>query len=170
MPNATVELSELPAYAHSKLVVLAHTTTNAKGRWTFRVPRGPSRSLTVGYRARANDSAYAARVSFRELVAAGVVLHAPPHTVAGRRVNFEGKLLGGFVPRRGVYVSLEIYYAGTWREIALLHADRHGSFGYGYKFAAIGPATYRFRARVPPLPDYPFQGGASPAVGIHLLP
>ncbi|HST32001.1 MAG TPA: carboxypeptidase-like regulatory domain-containing protein [Solirubrobacteraceae bacterium] len=170
MPNATVELSELPAYEHSKLVVLAHTTTNAKGRWTFRVPRGPSRSLTVGYRARANDSTYAARVSFRELVAAGVVLHAPPHTVAGRRVNFEGKLLGGFVPRRGVYVSLEIYYAGTWREIALLHADRHGIFGYGYKFAAIGPATYSFRARVPPLPDYPFQGGASPAVGIHLLP
>jgi hypothetical protein len=170
MPNATVELSELPAYEHSKLVVLAHTTTNAMGRWEFRVPRGPSRTLTVGYRARVNDSVYAARVAFRERVDAGVVLRAPPRTVAGRRVNFEGQLLGGYVPKRGVYVSLEIYYAGTWREIALLHADRHGVFDYGYKFAPIGSATYRFRARVPPLPDYPFQGGASPAVGIHLLP
>jgi hypothetical protein len=170
MPNATVELSELPAYEHSKLVVLAHTTTDAMGRWRFRVPRGPSRALTVGYRARVNDSAYAARVAFRERVAAGVVLHAPPRTVAGRRVNFEGQLLGGYVPKGGVYVSLEIYYTGTWREIALLHADRQGVFGYGYQFAAIGSATYRFRARVPPLPDYPFRGGASPAVGIHLVP
>jgi hypothetical protein len=165
-----VELSELPGYEHSRLVILAHTTTNAQGRWTFRVPRGPSRTLTVGYRARANDSAYAARVSVREQVAAGVVLHAPRHTVAGRLFDFEGMLHGGYVPKRGVYVSLEIYYAGTWREIALLHVNQRGSFGYGYKFAAIGSATYRFRARVPPQPDYPFRGGASPAVGIHLLP
>jgi hypothetical protein len=170
MPNATMELTELPAYEHARRVLLARTTTNAKGQWAFRVPRGPSRILTVGYRARVNDSAHAAQLSLRELVAAAIALHAPKRTVPGRTVNFRGALLGGFVPKRGVYVSLEIYYAGTWREIALLHADRHGRFGYGYKFASIGSATYRFRAHVPPLPGYPFQGGASHPVGIHLLP
>ncbi len=170
MPNATVELIELPAYEHSKLVVLGHAPTDAQGRWTFRVPRGPSRTLTVGYRARSNDSRYAASVSFHERVAAGVVLHAPRHTVPGRKVEFEGTLLGGYVPKQGVYVCLELYYAGKWRQISLLHADRLGKFSYGYKFAAVPFVTYEFRARVPPFPNYPFLGGKSPAVGVRLLP
>jgi hypothetical protein len=170
MANASVELTELPAYQGARRVVLAHVTTNAKGQWSFRAPRGPSRTLTVGYRARLTESGYAAKVSFRESVAAGVVLHAPKSTRPGQTVNFKGTVLGGYVPRRGIYVSLEIKYAGEWREIALLPSDRRGRFGYKYQFAPIGTATYHFRAEVPPLPGYPFQGGASPPVGIHLLP
>ena len=170
MANASVELTELPAYEGARRVVLAHTTTDAKGEWSFRAPRGPSRTLTVGYRARSNDPGFVAQVSFRERVAAGVVLRAPKSIRPGQTVNFKGTVLGGYVPRRGIYISLEIKYAGEWREIALLHSNRRGQFGYEYKFAPIGAATYHFRAEVPPLPGYPFQGGASPPVGIHLLP
>jgi hypothetical protein len=170
MPNATVELSELPRYENARPLVLARVTTDAKGQWRFRVPRGPSRTLTVGYRARLNDPDYAAKLSFRELVSAGVILRAPKRAHPGEAVHFEGDLLGGYVPRRGVYVSLEIFYARTWREIALLKSNRRGGFGYGYRFAQIGSATYRFRARVPPIPNFPFEGGASRPADIHLVP
>lgn len=170
MANATVELTELPAYEGAKQVVLARATTDGKGRWSFRVPRGPSRTLTVGYRAWANDAIFAAQVTLHERVAAGVTLHAPRSTKPGRTVQFLGRLLGGFVPRKGALVSLEIRYAGAWREIALLRSDRRGRFGYRYTFAPIGVATYRFRARVPAMPGYPFQAGASQPLGIHLLP
>jgi hypothetical protein len=170
MASANVELTELPAYQGARRVVLAHAITNAKGEWSFRAPRGPSRTLTVGYRSRTNDPGYAAQVSFRELVAAGVVLRAPKRVRPGQTVNFTGALLGGYVPRRGIYISLEIMYARQWREIALLHSNQQGKFGYEYTFAQIGTATYRFRAEVPPLPGFPFEGGASPPVGIHLLP
>jgi hypothetical protein len=46
-------------------------------------------------------------------------------------------------------VSLEIFFGGEWREIALLRTNRRGAFAYRYTFAAIGPATYRFRAQLP---------------------
>jgi hypothetical protein len=170
MASASVELTELPAYRGARRVMLAHTTTNAKGQWSFRAPRGPSRTLTVGYRARINDSGFAAQVSFRERVAAGIVLRAPKSIRPGQTVHFKGTLLGGYVPRRGVYISLQIKYAGEWREIKLLRSNGSGQFGYEYQFAPIGTGTYRFRAELPPLPGYPFQGGASPPVGIYLLP
>lgn len=170
MANATVELTELPADEGAKPAVLARATTDAQGQWSFRVPRGPSRSLTVGYRARANDATFAAQITLHERVSAGVTLQAPRSTRPGRVVKFVGRLLGGFVPRKGALVSLEIRYAGAWREIALLRSDRRGRFGYRYTFAPIGAATYRFRAQVPAMPGYPFQAGASQSLGIHLLP
>ena len=65
-------------------------------------------------------------------------------------------------------MSLEIFYAGQWREIALLRTNRRGAFTYGYAFAAIGPATYRFRAQVPQTIGYPFASAASASRSIHL--
>ena len=68
----------------------------------------------------------------------------------------------------GTLVSLEILFAGEWREIALLRTNRRGAFAYRYTFAAIGPATYRFRAQLPHTIGYPFASGASKSSYIHL--
>ena len=70
--------------------------------------------------------------------------------------------------RGGTLVSLEILFGGEWREIALLRTNRRGAFAYRYTFAAIGPATYRFRAQLPHTIGYPFASGASRSSYIHL--
>jgi len=66
-------------------------------------------------------------------------------------------------------VSLEIHYGGEWREIALLRSNRRGAFAYRYTFAAIGAATYKFRAQIPATIGYPVAAGASNSTYIHLL-
>jgi hypothetical protein len=168
MKGAVVELDQEANYLRARSMPVATTTTDANGRWRLRVPKGPSRLLTVGYRSHANDPAFAAQLQYRETVGAGVRLSAPRHVRAGATFTFRGSLAGGYVPREGVLVSLEIYYAGAWREIALLRTNRHGAFAYRYTFAAIGPATYRFRATVPHTIAYPFATASSASRYIHL--
>ncbi len=168
MKGAVVELRQQPTDLGSKAVSLATTTTDAKGNWKFLVPKGPSRILTVGYRSRSNDPTFATQVQFHETVAAGVKLSAPKRVHPGVAFIFRGNLAGGYIPRGGALVSLEIYYGGEWREIALLHTNRLGHFHYRYTFAEIGVSTFRFRAQTPAIVGYPFAAGASPATHIHL--
>jgi hypothetical protein len=168
MNGAMIELRQQASYPGARNVLVATTTTDAKGGWKLRVPRGPSRLVTVGYRSRTNNPTFATQLQYRETVAAGVWLSAPRAARSGRPFAFRGKLAGGFIPRGGVLVSLEIFFGGEWREIALLRTNRRGAFAYRYTFAAIGPATYRFRAQLPHTIGYPFASGASKSSYIHL--
>ena len=95
-------------------------------------------------------------------------LSAPRRVRPARAFVFRGELAGGYIPPGGTLVSLEILFAGEWREIALLRTNRRGAFAYRYTFAAIGPATYRFRAQLPQTIGYPFASGASKSSYIHL--
>jgi hypothetical protein len=166
--GATVELRQRASFLGARSTLVSTTTSDTSGGWKLRVPRGPSRLLTIGYRSHANDPAFAAQLQYRETVRAGVKLSAPRLARPGNAFAFRGHLAGGYVPRGGVLVSLEIFYAGQWREIALLRTNRRGAFAYRYTFAAIGPATYRFRAQVPKTSGYPFASAASASRYIHL--
>jgi hypothetical protein len=168
MNGAGIELRQQASYPGARNLLVATTTTNAKGEWKLRVPRGPSRVVTVGYRSRSNNPNFATQLQYRETVAAGVRLSAPRGARPGRPFAFRGKLAGGYIPRGGALVSLEIFFGGEWREIKLLRTNRHGAFAYRYTFAPIGPATYRFRAQLPHTIGYPFSSGASRSSYIHL--
>jgi hypothetical protein len=124
--------------------------------------------VTVGYRSRSENPRFATQLDYRETVAAGVRLSAPRVAHPGRRFAFRGSLAGGYVPAEGAIISLEIFYARAWRQIALLRTTRGGAFAYRYRFAAIGPATYRFRARVLHTSAYPFAAAVSRSSRIHL--
>lgn len=169
MKGAQLELRQQASYLGAQSVLLGTATTDVRGDWTFHVPMGPSRVLTVGYRSRSKDPAFATQLQVHETVAAGVRLSAPRRAHPGRLFVIHGQLSGGYIPRGGALVSLEIYYSREWREIALLRTNRRGVFAYRYTFAAIGAATYRFRAEVPSTVGYPFTAGASPSAYIHLL-
>ncbi len=168
MPGALIELRQLAGYPGAANTLVGTTTTNAKGDWKLRVPRGPSRLVTVGYRSRSNNPTFATQLQYREAVAAGVSLSAPRRVGPGRAFVFRGGLAGGDIPRGGTLGSLEILFGGEWREIVLLRTNRRGAFAYRYTFAAIGPATYRFRAQLPHTIGYPFASGASKSSYIHL--
>jgi hypothetical protein len=168
MKGAMIELRQQASYPGAPSVLVGRTTTNPKGDWKLRVPRGPSRLITVGYRSRSNNPTFATQLQYRESVAAGVRLSAPRRVSPGRAFAFRGRLAGGYIPPGGALVSLEIFFGGEWREIALLRTNRRGAFAYRYTFAAIGPATYRFRAQLPHTIGYPFASGASRSSYIHL--
>ena len=119
-------------------------------------------------RSRSNNPTFGTQLQYRETVAAGLSLSAPRRARPGKTFAFRGKLAGGYIPAGGALVSLEIFFGGEWREIALLRTNRRGAFAYRYTFAAIGPATYRFRAQLPHTIGYPFASGASRSSYIHL--
>jgi hypothetical protein len=167
--GAEIELRQQPSYLGADSRLIATTKTDQSGNWRFRVRNGPSRVLTVGYRSHSKDPGYAAQLSYHEKVLAPVTLSAPRQARPGRRFDFRGRLAGGYLSPGGVLVSLEIYYGGTWREIALLRTSRRGTFSYRYTFAAVEPATYYFRAVIPSAVVYPFASAASRPTPIQLL-
>ena len=166
--GATVELWETPSYRGAASVRVTTTRTDGTGAWSLRVPRGPSRLLRVGYRARSKDDHYAAQLQYREVVAAPISLRGPRGVWPGHSFTFHGRTLGGYVPAGGLLVSLEILYGGRWREIALLHTSKDGAFGYSYTFAAVALGDYRFRAAVPRTALYPYAPAASSVASIRL--
>jgi hypothetical protein len=87
----------------------------------------------------------------------------------GKTFAFHGELAGGYIPPGGTLASAwKSSSPAKWCEIALLRTNRRGAFAYRYTFAAIGPATYRFRAQLPHTIGYPFASGASKSSYIHL--
>lgn len=168
MRGATIELRQLPSYLGARLKLVATAITNAEGDWKLHLPRGPSRLITVGYRARSKDTTYASQLEYREKVTASVALTAPRQARPGKAFNFRGQLAGGYIPSDGVLVSLEIYYSGRWREIALLSTNAHGEFSYSYTFASVEPRTYHFRAVLPVTMTYPFVSSASRPANVRL--
>lgn len=167
--GAEIELREQPSYLGAQSRPIATTETNRMGNWQFRVPVGPSRVLTVGYRSRSKDPGYATQLQYHEKVLAPVTLSARSRVRPGQRFNFHGRLAGGYISPGGLLISLEIYYGEKWREIALLRTSHRGTFSYAYTFAAVEAATYSFRATVPSAVVYPFASARSRTTSIQLL-
>ena len=75
--------------------------TDAEGRFTYRVPAGPSRTLRFAYRS-AGDPLFACSKAVSVKVRAPVSLRATPRAIRpGQRVRFRGRLRGGYVPAVG---------------------------------------------------------------------
>jgi hypothetical protein len=156
VPGATLELLQQAASIGAPTVPIATTTTNAAGQWTFDVPRGPSRALVVAWRSHALDPGYASQIEYHERVFADIGLAAPRRVRAGVPFTFRGKLIGGYIPREGDIVQMEILYLGRWRTIETVRSTRTGTFRYGYTFSQAGKGAYLFRASIRKNSTYPY--------------
>ena len=144
----------------------APVRAGADGRYSLRVPKGPSRSLRVGWR-RAGEPDFACSRTLSLRVRARVSLSGPRAIPAALpRARFRGRLTGGYVPRRGKLVLLQGRQPGrNWRTFRAVRTNRKGRFSTRYRFSGA-PGRFRVRARVPSEAVYPFGPASSRVVRV----
>ncbi len=148
--GATLVVEERPAGV-TRRAKAATVTTDAKGRFSYRVSPGPSRVVQISYRAFLDDPAPVASAQTTLHVRAGVSLKvSPTHVRNGSVIEFAGRVLGERGTRRAIVTIYAL--AGGPREripVETLRAGADGRFVYRYRFRSIpAPSTYRCEARV----------------------
>src|SRR5262249_49092614 len=117
VPGATLAL--LTQVRRSGAQVRAGSTpivAGQDGSFVYRIPKGPSRLVTFGWRSSAASSLLTCSAQLRVNVRAPVSLRAAPRAVGvGGRVRLSGRLRGGYVPGRGRVVDLQAHERGRWR-------------------------------------------------------
>ncbi len=141
--------------------VLAEPTSTSAGTFTIHLPPGPSRTITIGYRAHTGDPSYAAQAHITETVRAGVALHITPrHTQAAGTITISGQAAGP-IPRGGVLVELQVHYRGQWVPFRAPRTNSDGRFTTRYQFQGA-TGRYPFRAQIPAgQAGYPYSAGTS---------
>ena len=136
--------------------------TDAEGRFTYRVPAGPSRTLRFASR-NAADPLWACSKAVTVKVRAPVSLRATPRSIrAGQSVRFRGRLRGGYLPADGKLVELQAFERGRWRSLRNVRTNRQGAFSYRYRFSfRASGVTFPVRVRVRPDAGYPWALGTS---------
>ncbi|MFL5835493.1 MAG: hypothetical protein ACJ76K_02760 [Solirubrobacteraceae bacterium] len=138
--------------------------TDDDGHWSMTTAQGPSRQVSVGWRAFDRDRSYAETTNLSLLVRAGASMAVRPRRVAnGRRVLLSGKLLGRPFPAGGVLVTLQgkPRRGGKWRTFGVTRTRPDGRFRYRYRFTRIagGSRTFLFRTRINRQEGYPYESG-----------
>ena len=143
--------------------------TDAEGRFTYRVPAGPSRTLRFAYRSAA-DPLYACSKAVTIQVRAPVTLRATPRAIRpGQRVRFRGRLRGGYVPAEGKLVELQAFERNRWRNLRNVRTNARGEFSYRYRFSfRASGVTFPVRVRVRPDAGYPWAVGTSNRVRVRV--
>lgn len=137
-------------------------TTDTRGRFRLRLPRGPARRIRLSYCAPGGGG----RTHLQLIVRARARLRAAPRSLRnGETVRFRGRLLGKPIPASGVPIVLQARAGRRWITFATLRSDGKGRFNHRYTFrATTGHQRYRFRARVGRDSRYPYAPGRSNSV------
>jgi hypothetical protein len=144
------------------------TATDARGRFTLRLPAGPSRTVRLIVPAAGEILPAVRGVSVR--VPASSTIHASRHVVsAGGRVTFSGAIrrAGQPLPARGLIVILQGRSAGAWRTFADTRTNRLGRWRASYVFRGV-PGRYPVRLRIRRANGFPFELGYSPKTTVRV--
>ncbi len=139
--------------------VVGTPTTNAAGRFTTRLPAGPSREVRVAHWSGPHE----VTERYLDLQARAVPRLAlrPSHPVDnGDSVRFDVRIPGPAQDARRVAVQAR--GSGKWIRIDGGRTDRHGRWRGKYRFrSTTGTRRYAFRAVVRRQPGYPYAPGRS---------
>ncbi len=169
--NAAIDMvSKTTAVNARELAKRAGPKTGADGGWRVALPHGvSSRDVTFRYRSHVNDTIAAASASVRLRVRAGLHLAIHPRRARqGQAIHFDGRLLGGPLPRGGKQVVLLARASsGGWVRFNVVRTDGGGRFRTIYRFRQAGTALYRFRALSLSEAAYPYLAGGSNVVKVR---
>ena len=141
-------------------VRVATAQTAADGTFSYKLPRGPSRTVTFAYSAFSGDAEPTTTSSLRTVVRALVSASIRPRSVrAGRKITLTGRL--GLLGHEGIEVEIQARNGRVWRTVGTVKTTRSGRFRWPYRFSRAGAgSTFAFRVRVDS-PIYPFAAGNS---------
>jgi len=133
--------------------------TDGNGSYTYKVPPGPDRIVTIGYR---HDSFQVAR-EVRYYAHAGPSLKLAPHELTDHhRVRFWGQVPGPNNGGRVIVLQANVPGSRQWITFRRATTNTQGDFQSSYRFRSTTQTTaYQFRAVVPEQSDYPWVEGES---------
>jgi hypothetical protein len=166
--SAAPSPTAFPATASAAPARSCTLRTDPAGRIEVRLPRGPSRTLRMSFRGDALLLPASGKAAIR--TPARARLRVTPAVVrAGGGVRFNGRLLGGHVPRAGKVVEVQALVGAGWRTFATVRSDRRGRLRHRHRFAPTSAGrTFWFRLRVPRESAYPYETGTSRAVAVRV--
>jgi hypothetical protein len=92
----------------------------------------------------------------------------PRRARQGQAIHFDGRLLGGPLPRGGKQVVLMARASrGEWVRFNVVRTDGGGRFRTIYRFRQAGATLYRFRALSLSEAAYPYLAGGSNVVAVR---
>ncbi len=128
--------------------------TDKQGRYRY-TSRGPSRNVNLAYRNVASDTKVA--------VGGKIGLRVPRKAKRGRKLAFQGRVLGGHIPKKGVAVAIQVHRKGKWRLVKNGRAKPNGKYRITWpKLTAAANRQYKFRARVIPDSKWGYEHAVSP--------
>lgn len=168
VPFTTITALGTPRLAGATAQFLGTTTTSRTGRFSFRVPPGPSRTLRFVSDA-SGDALRAAR-GLGARVPASSTIRASRTRVSGEAlVRFSGTVLHGRqpIPRTGLVVVLQGHVRGHWQTFADTRTDARGRWRARYRFVGR-PGSYPIRLRIRRQNGFPFDLGYSRALRVRV--
>jgi hypothetical protein len=142
--------------------------TGRSGRFSIRIPPGPSRTLRFVYGGASGVLGAARAVSYR--VPASSTIRASRRRLSGEgRVRFSGRLRtrGQRVPARGLLLVLQGRERGRWRTFDDTRTDGRGRWHATYNFSGRR-GRYPIRVRIRHQSSYPFELGYSRALTVRV--
>jgi hypothetical protein len=148
--------------------LVATLKTSRSGRFSYRAPRGVSRTITFRYAG--TPTVEGATQDIAVLVRAHSTLRTnAKRFLNGETARFHGRLSGRSIPPGGKLIELQVILRGSWHTFATVHTNGHGRWHYDYRFDGTrGHQRYRFRVSIPEEADYPFATGHSNAIMVEV--
>jgi hypothetical protein len=146
--------------------------TDPHGRFSYRIPPGPSRTITFTFPA--TNTLRGAAAGTAVLVEDNATITASPVARAGQKLQLSGRLLGGYVPAGGTLIQLQykvLGYPEGWAPFdVLVRTRRDGSWSMTVTLpAAAAGFTYLMRGVVAPQNGWPWAGAVSNVVVRHVV-
>lgn len=150
--------------------LLTQASTDDSGQFRFQIPPGPSRRLSVRYRAYSSDKRDAATWSFTTRVAARLTLKPSHRRLAnGETLVLKAVLPGARIRPRSADIAFQVRIGSQWRTFAKRPLGKSGTAAVKHRFrVTFQRLTYRFRAVTLGRRTFPYENGGSPVVAVRL--
>jgi hypothetical protein len=149
---------------------LGSVTTDAAGRFSYRLPSGPS--ALVRFTFAGTDVLAPSESDVRTLVKAAVRVRAKQrhkHNRAKAIFRISGVLAGTPLPSHGKTVLIQVRKGTSWRTIKHLTATPRGRYATRFTMRLARVAKrLKVRTVVPRQASYPYEKGISTAITLHI--
>jgi hypothetical protein len=167
--GAVLEVHETVTARGAQATELPPVATDAKGRFSFVVPPGPSRKIAVAYRAFADDPLPSQARTLTLTVPATIALRATPRRLHnGERMTLRGRVLTPPRPA-GLLLNVQAFDRGRWILVGTTRTRPGGKFAWRYRFKRTRAATtYPFRVQLRRQAAFPYAVSYSRATHVRV--